>query len=137
MVPYETVTISPDKIQRTIGKISGEDSNKSIIFFGGIHGNEPAGIIALQRVLSFIEENKIPFSGKFWALQGNLPALKINKRFLDEDLNRIWYTKYNDAKGPSDDVVEFQEKEELTRHIQDFLNQSDGDVFFLNQKAPK
>jgi succinylglutamate desuccinylase len=132
MVPYETVTISPDKIQRTIGKISGEDSNKSIIFFGGIHGNEPAGIIALQRVLSFIEENKIPFSGKFWALQGNLPALKINKRFLDEDLNRIWYTKYNDAKGPSDDVVEFQEKEELTRHIQDFLNQSDGDVFFFD-----
>jgi hypothetical protein len=132
MVPHESLEISPDKIQRTIGKIEGEDNNKSIVFFAGIHGNEPAGIIALERVLTYIRENKIPFYGNFSALQGNLPALKENKRYLDKDLNRIWYTKYNDARLPSNDISEFQEKEELKEYIDDFLEESTGYVYFFD-----
>lgn len=132
MVPFESLEISSDNIHRTIGKINGRESEKSIVFFGGIHGNEPAGIIAMERVLKYIKENRTPFEGNLWALQGNIPALKEKKRYLDKDLNRIWYTKYNDAKLSPNGISEYKEREELKEYIKRFLDQSKGEVYFFD-----
>lgn len=132
MVPYEKVTIPPDKIRRTIGKIRGKKNNKNVVFFAGIHGNEPAGVIALERVLNFIEQEKLPFNGNMWALQGNLPALQQNKRYLEKDLNRIWYTRYNDAGPDPDEIPEFSQREELKDYIWEILNSTEGEVYFFD-----
>ena len=43
-----------------IGHIKGKHSFPTIIAFGGIHGNEPAGVIALQRVIDRIKKDNIP-----------------------------------------------------------------------------
>ena len=132
MVPFEATAISPEKIRRTIGTITGEENRRSILFFAGIHGNEPAGIIALEIVLEYIDANKIPFKGNLWALQGNLPALKEGKRYMDRDLNRIWFTRYNDLEVRQNGVSEIAQREELKSEIQDILDEMSGEVYFFD-----
>ncbi|MCH4822466.1 succinylglutamate desuccinylase/aspartoacylase family protein [Gramella lutea] len=73
---------------RFLKVLTGENPGPVMIFFGGIHGNEPAGIIALERVLSELDPEN--FNGSIYAISGNLNALSKNKRFLDYDLNRMW-----------------------------------------------
>ncbi len=59
-----------------------------LVFFTGIHGNEPAGKKALDEVLQDL--NKDVLQGSIYVIQGNLEAIAENKRFLDRDLNRMW-----------------------------------------------
>ncbi len=98
------------RIERVIGTIDGNSDGRQVVFFAGIHGNEPAGIVALKRVINRIKEAGIPFHGKLWALEGNLPALQANKRFIDKDLNRIWHTKLSDSAPLSRAFVEVKER---------------------------
>ena len=76
------------KVERILGKINGSLSGPTIVFFGGIHGNETSGIFALQEVLKGINSNYL--NGAVYAISGNLKALEKNQRYLDEDLNRLW-----------------------------------------------
>jgi predicted deacylase len=76
--------------ERIIGKFGGEGPGPTVICIGGLHGNEPAGVLALRRVLDQLEKNKTPFRGRLIAVAGNLMALAKGVRFIDQDLNRIW-----------------------------------------------
>ena len=40
---------------RIIGEIIGKNHEPAVVFFAGIHGNEPAGVYALQEVLNGLE----------------------------------------------------------------------------------
>lgn len=80
---------------RLIGSHEGEDSDTLLICFGAMHGNEPAGLRAIELVLKMLEiepiKNKsFQFHGKFIGLIGNLKALSQNRRFIERDLNRIF-----------------------------------------------
>lgn len=75
---------------RIIGNFNESDTGPIIVFFGGIHGNEPSGIIALQRVFEELAANQIKLQGQIIGIAGNLAALSKNKRFISQDLNRIW-----------------------------------------------
>ncbi len=57
---------------------------------GGIHGNEPAGVLAIERVLGEIAERGLTVRGRVVGCRGNLGALALGRRFLDRDLNRAW-----------------------------------------------
>jgi len=61
-----------------------------VVFFGGIHGNETAGVFALKKVFDEIRSKKTPIYGQMYAISGNLGALESKQRFQIEDLNRIW-----------------------------------------------
>jgi predicted deacylase len=61
-----------------------------LICIGGLHGNEPAGVLALRRVLDTLETMQLPFRGQIVAIAGNIQALKAGRRFLERDLNRGW-----------------------------------------------
>ena len=65
-------------------------SGACLVCIGGIHGNEPSGVDALRRVGRLIREESIPLQGRFIGLAGNLPALACGRRFIRDDLNRIW-----------------------------------------------
>ncbi len=132
MTPQKTPSIAENEIKRIIGTIEKEPDGRQIVFFAGIHGNEPAGIIALQRVLKYIKKHKIPFRGKLWALEGNLPALKANRRFIDKDLNRMWYTQNNDAAPLGTDLIEVREREALSTCIEKILSDSTGNIYFFD-----
>ena len=65
------------QIDRVLGNINGKHNSPTVVIFGGIHGNEKAGIYALNRVLQKIEKEKLKFEGKFYAISGNLMLFKI------------------------------------------------------------
>ncbi|WP_235298484.1 M14 family metallopeptidase [Portibacter marinus] len=80
-------------MERKIGEYIGEDRGPLVICIGGIHGNEVAGITALERVLKMLRREPIrnpefTYRGKFVAIRGNLQAIEEGKRFIDKDLNR-------------------------------------------------
>ncbi|MCL7970694.1 MAG: succinylglutamate desuccinylase/aspartoacylase family protein [marine benthic group bacterium] len=74
---------------RIIGRFESGPGPR-LICLGGLHGNEPAGVLALRRVLDSLRENSLPFRGRMVAIAGNLRALRGGRRFLDRDLNRGW-----------------------------------------------
>lgn len=85
---YKNTAQTEIKNTRFLKVLTGDNPGPVMIFFGGIHGNEPAGIIALERVLSELDTANL--NGSIYAISGNLKALSKNKRFLDCDLNRMW-----------------------------------------------
>lgn len=79
---------------RVIGYTGNFHAGPTVVFLGGIHGNEPSGVIALQRVLSEIKDLGLKLRGNLLALAGNLTALERDHRFIDLDLNRIWTQQF-------------------------------------------
>ena len=75
---------------RIIGHIRGKLEGPTLIFFGGIHGNEHSGVKALERVLYILDGIKEQLRGNVIGIRGNIPALARERRFLENDLNRIW-----------------------------------------------
>ncbi len=78
-------------INRIIGKIKGSKPGATMVFFGGIHGNETSGVFALKEVLETI--NPLEVKGTIYGVSGNLKALRLNQRYIDKDLNRLWTKK--------------------------------------------
>lgn len=76
--------------QRQIGSYGGAAPGPLVVCIGGIHGNEPAGAVALQHVLQQLQQLRPPFKGKLVALAGNVRALKQRQRYMHRDLNRMW-----------------------------------------------
>ena len=86
----------PDRT-RVIGRHRGAAPGPLIVVTAGLHGNEPAGVVAARRVLDRLAVQGAAFRGELLALAGNLPALERGCRFVDEDLNRIWTRERIDA----------------------------------------
>ena len=85
--------------ERIIGRYTGTKPGPLLICFGGMHGNEPAGIQALDLMFKMLEVEPITnpvfeFNGRLLGLRGNLRAIQAGKRFINKDLNRQW-TKEN------------------------------------------
>ena len=124
-------------VQRIIGEFGGDLEGPLIIFLGGIHGNEPAGIIALQHVIASLYESHPVFRGKIAALAGNLSALSRATRYVDYDLNRIWTEEriHELATSPAfgeDPSVDHTEQRELYMLLQDYFRFPHTDVYVID-----
>ncbi len=80
---------------RVIGCHTGEERGPLLIVLGGMHGNEPAGVEALEQFFTLLElepehNPEFSFCGRFVGIRGNLPALEKGRRFIEKDLNRQW-----------------------------------------------
>lgn len=82
-------TLTSEK--RVIGSVYGDPGGPTIIILAGMHGNEPAGVEAVSDVLDTLGDVRPDFSGKLVGLRGNINALQHGVRFIDEDMNRIWF----------------------------------------------
>lgn len=80
-----------EKVSRVIGLVEGIEEGPRVVAIGGMHGNEPAGVEALQQVMENLKAKQRHFKGKLLALRGNIPALQHKVRYIDEDMNRIWF----------------------------------------------
>jgi len=107
-------------IHNDSGRIIGSygDTNKGpvLIVLAGVHGNEPAGVEALIRVFDQLNEMKPEFHGLLLGLRGNIRGLRARKRYIDVDLNRMWYeSRINQLleKNYVPTLVEEQELQEL------------------------
>ena len=76
--------------ERQIGMFCGQEGGANIVFLAGVHGNEPAALVALEKVFQILAEIPVNFSGKMLAFMGNSAAFSNGMRYVDEDLNRIW-----------------------------------------------
>ena len=81
------------ELQRIIGRYSGEEHGPLLIVFGGMHGNEPAGVKALKLMFKMLEVEPITnprfkYKGRILGLRGNLRALRDQQRFIVKDLKR-------------------------------------------------
>ncbi|MCW5924084.1 MAG: succinylglutamate desuccinylase/aspartoacylase family protein [Saprospiraceae bacterium] len=82
-------------MNRIIGKFGGEHPGALVLVFGALHGNEPAGVKALEAVFQMLHEtaNSHPdfvFHGTLVGMLGNRKAYEIRQRFIEKDLNRQW-----------------------------------------------
>jgi predicted deacylase len=59
-----------------IGSVRGSLPGPTLLILGGIHGNEPAGVFAADRVLQRIQERKADLRGEVILLRGNTRALE-------------------------------------------------------------
>lgn len=82
-----TATVS---LPRVLGHLPGPTEGPLLIAIGGMHGNEPAGVRALRRVLGALAPRRQQLRGTLLALSGNRPALGRGVRYIEQDLNRIW-----------------------------------------------
>ncbi len=107
------------KTSRILGRL-GEEKEPVVMVIGGIHGNEPAGVEAIERVIRRIREEKIQINGRFIALRGNLKALQERKRFIHIDLNRLWTEAHLQCHECEE--AEFEELEALYGEIRRAAN---------------
>lgn len=98
------------QISRFIGQVIGEQKGPTLIFFGGIHGNEPAGVKALENLFKKLDKDSFRIRGALVGIRGNIPALLQGKRFLDQDLNRLW-TEENIAVIKNKSISELEAEE--------------------------
>ncbi|TJY34809.1 succinylglutamate desuccinylase/aspartoacylase family protein [Pontimicrobium aquaticum] len=119
------------KVNRLIRKIKGKEKGATMVYFGGIHGNETAGVFALKQVLECINPKHV--KGTIYGISGNLNALKSNMRFIDQDLNRVWLneniSKLEEKKSLS---TEEKEQQELYSILKEILNNEKGPFYFID-----
>lgn len=128
-------------LPRVLGDLSGSGEGlkagtapPTLICVGGVHGNEPAGVIALQRIFSRLTADPSCLVGRVVGLSGNRRALAAGKRFLDSDLNRHWISTrverlHRCAHELADEDAELVE---LDRELQTLLDEAEGAVYFLD-----
>ncbi|CAM4110536.1 succinylglutamate desuccinylase/aspartoacylase domain-containing protein [Gillisia limnaea] len=79
-----------DDPARIIGKYSSGKNGPLLFITAGVHGNEPSGVQALERVFAELKAVKPQIKGTILGVAGNKKALETNQRYIDEDLNRTW-----------------------------------------------
>jgi succinylglutamate desuccinylase len=82
-------------MNRIIGRHIGTAPGPFVVVFAALHGNEPAGVRALEKVLQMLEQAQtatpgLDFHGQLLAIVGNRQAFAGGQRFLKKDLNRLW-----------------------------------------------
>jgi succinylglutamate desuccinylase len=80
---------------RVIGRFSGSEPGPLVVIFGAMHGNEPAGVQALDEVFRMLEKEpetnpSFVFKGDLLGVIGNVQAYETGQRYLEKDLNRQW-----------------------------------------------
>lgn len=123
------------EVERIIGHLQGEEPGPTVVFIGGIHGNEPAGIFALLRVFEEVRKKNIPIKGHVYALSGNLWALERGERYHQQDLNRLWTS--DNVKGLLDSNLELWNEDisqqvDIYKTIKKILATEPGPFYFLD-----
>jgi succinylglutamate desuccinylase len=120
-------------LPRVLGRVGAATSGPTLICVGGLHGNEPAGVRALERVFARLEGKGEHLQGQLVGLAGNRRALAIGKRFIDKDLNRIWTPERLEAQGaPGRPDVEDLEMWEMQLEFERSLAEASGRVYLLD-----
>lgn len=117
-------------IPRIIGEYDSGKKGPLLFITAGIHGNEPSGLVAMNKVLEILNKDKPSIQGKVVAVSGNREALKQQVRYIDEDLNRTW-TIENIASG-KEDTHEKKEMFEIINVLEKYPEKEFTKRYFLD-----
>lgn len=119
---------------RSLGQLGDPVAGATLICVAGLHGNEPSGVIGLERVIERLRPESDRLKGCLVGLRGNRRALARDCRFVDRDLNRIWraaeVARVREAQ--SFESVEDEEMAELDQQIETVLERARGNVYLLD-----
>ncbi len=111
-----------------------EAAGPTLIAVGGLHGNEPAGILASLAIDRCLRETTPLATGSFVALRGNLAALAFdheqpinNPRYVQRDLNRLFHHDDQGHRTPDHD-----ERDALRDAIDAVARESRGEIVLLD-----
>ncbi len=119
---------------RLIGKFAGAPDGPTLVAVGSIHGNEPSGHKALERVAERIGPLADKLQGRVYLVAGNIRAYAKDVRFLDADLNRHW-TRENIRRNtrPTGSMsAEDSEQYELLTVFREILGSAMAEVYVLD-----
>ncbi|NER09955.1 Succinylglutamate desuccinylase / Aspartoacylase family protein [Muriicola jejuensis] len=122
-------------LKRILGHIKGREPGPVLVFFGGIHGNEPSGIQALEKVFDDLSRNPLSIKGHIYGIAGNIPAILQNRRYLEKDLNRTWFREDIAAleRGEQTPITsEDRQMLEILGVIRDLLKAHEAPFYFID-----
>ncbi|WP_029036165.1 M14 family metallopeptidase [Salinimicrobium xinjiangense] len=118
------------KNDRIIGNYSSGKNGPLLFVTAGVHGNEPSGVKALEKVFAELEKTKPGIEGRIVGVMGNKAALEKGQRYIDEDLNRTW-TKEN-VKNLDPETQEQREMHEIIEVLEEFPKDDYTKRYFLD-----
>lgn len=130
----QTSLKNPKTTSRIIGKIEGDVNQPALVIFAGVHGNEPSGLIAVERVLKKIQAQHIKLKGSFYGIAANLCAIHDQVRYCDEDLNRIFLEDriQNVRDGAPALTVEERELSSILEITDQIRESTQGEIYFID-----
>lgn len=113
-------------MKRVIGSYTQGRKGPLFVAIGGIHGNEEAGVKAIETMVKMLEaeptiDSDFEYLGKFLGIRGNIKALKAGKRYIDGDLNRRW-TQKNVNRILSTNINDLQNEAREIKEILDVIH---------------
>lgn len=102
----------------------GVTLNKNIIISSGIHGNETAPIEIVQQLVSDIIKGKTQVKHRTLLVIGNPVSMNIEKRFQNENLNRLFCGKYKTISA----CYEKSRAEKLEQYVTGFFTAKQNTV---------
>jgi succinylglutamate desuccinylase len=66
------------------------EQEHNVILSAGIHGDETAPIEILSRLVNDLARGATPLRARLLVLFGNIAAMRAGRRYLDDDLNRLF-----------------------------------------------
>ena len=111
-------------IDRVFGDRGDAGRGPTVVGLAALHGNEPAGIVAVERVLSALADRGV--RGRFVGVIGNRSAYEAQRRFMGRDLNRGWSDERcaRTANPAHDSVPEDAEQRELLTLLRRLASES-------------
>ncbi len=73
-----------------------------IVLSAGVHGDETAPIEILRDLVADIAAGRLPLACRLLVLLGNAPAMSAGKRYLDDDLNRLFCGAHRNLPGSAE-----------------------------------
>lgn len=135
----DALPLGPGKrphFERLVGRVGDPLLGPTVLVVAGIHGNEPAGVLAARRVFARLLERSHHLRGELVVYSGNTRALTHNVRYLERDLNRGWHperiAECAERVGTGEAGPEDFEQVELAGEIDSVLRRSRQDVYFLD-----
>ena len=79
-------------------------SSTSLLISSGIHGNETAPMEIIDQMVKEIWNGHLKVNVRLMLIIGNPPAVNISKRFLSQNLNRLFSARYEDCEAQDYEV---------------------------------
>ncbi|MEJ2540078.1 MAG: succinylglutamate desuccinylase/aspartoacylase family protein [Gemmatimonadota bacterium] len=122
-----------DTLDRVLGRFGPRGGAPTLVVVSGLHGNEPAGVRAAQRVRETLARSATELQGELILLLGNVSALQDGRRYVERDLNRAWTAGQIDRLLHTGGTgVEDREQRDLLAALESILSEARGEVFLLD-----
>lgn len=128
------MTQNPLFSYRIINSFPADGVQPRLVVFAGVHGNEPSGVLALQRIFEQLRTHQIPLSGQLVGVLGNMEALRQEVRYVNEDLNRLFVPSRIEQvrAAPEEQTFETLELLSICDLVESLEARTEDELFFVD-----